>query len=103
VTSGRAFFVYSALRLVLLLGVGGLLYLTGARGLLLIVLAFVVSGALSLVWLDRPRSQMSEGVGRALGRVNERIDQAASAEDVDVDEQDGLQGETRSEPNPGQK
>ena len=50
-------------------------------GLLLILLSFLVSGALSLVWLDRPRSQMSAGVGKAIGRVNERIDAAAASED----------------------
>ncbi len=81
VTAGRAFFVYTGLRLVLLLAVGGLLYLTGARGLLLLVLAFLVSGALSLVWLDRPRSSMSQGFGRVVGKVNDRIDAAAAAED----------------------
>ena len=50
-SSGRALLVYTGLRLLLLLAVGGLLYLTGARGFLLILLAFLVSGALSLVWL----------------------------------------------------
>ncbi len=84
-TAGRAFFVYSGLRLALLLAVGGLLYLTGARGLLLLVLAFLLSGALSLVWLDRPRSSMSAGFGRAVGKVNDRIDAAAAAEDHVVD------------------
>lgn len=129
VNSGRAFFVYSGLRLVLLLAVGGLLYLTGARGLLLIVLAFVVSGALSLVWLDRPRAQMSAGVGRAIGRVNERIDHAAQAEDLPDEDDAGdqqslddgvptdethlephagasdetLEGESHAEPQSGQK
>jgi len=81
VTAGRAFFVYTGLRILLLLAVGGLLYLTGARGFLLLILAFLVSGALSLVWLDRPRAQMSRGFGNAVGRVNDRIDAAAAAED----------------------
>jgi Protein of unknown function (DUF4229) len=85
VSTGQAFAVYSGLRLVLLLAVGGLLYLTGARGFLLILLAFLVSGALSLVWLDRPRATMSAGFGRVMGRMNDRIDAAAAAED-DVDE-----------------
>lgn len=88
-SSGRAFFVYTGLRILLLVAVGGLLYLVGARGLLLLVLAFVVSGALSLVWLDRPRAQMGEGVGRAIGRVNDRIDAAAAAEDVPPEPPDG--------------
>ncbi len=93
--------MYTGLRLVLLLAVGGLLYLTGARGFLLIVLAFLVSGALSLVWLDRPRAKMSEGVGRAIGKVNDRIDAAAAAEDdlQDID----LKDESKSEPEAGQQ
>lgn len=112
VSTGRAFVIYTGLRIVLLLAVGGLLYLTGARGLLLILLSFLVSGALSLVWLDRPRAQMSAGVGRAIGRVNERIDAAAASEDdlqeVDVtddrdDETAELEGESHSEPKPGQQ
>jgi hypothetical protein len=81
VSTGRAFLVYTSLRIVLLLAVGGLLYLTGLRGFLLVLLAFLLSGALSLVWLDRPRSQMGAGFGRAIGKVNERIDRAAAAED----------------------
>lgn len=98
VTSGRAFFVYTGLRIVLLLAVGGLLYLTGARGFLLILLAFLVSGALSLVWLDRPRGQMSAGFGRVIGKVNDRIDAAAAAEDdqqeVALEEEPEAQTET---------
>ena len=73
--------MYTGLRILLLLGVGGLLYLTGARGFLLILLAFLLSGALSLVWLDKPRGQMSAGFGRAMGRVNAKIDAAAAKED----------------------
>ena len=75
---------------------GGLLYLTGARGLLLLVLAFLVSGALSLVWLDRPRSSMSAGSGRAVGKVDDRIDAAAAAEDHVVDSS----AEQESDPEP---
>lgn len=90
--------MYTGLRIVLLLAVGGLLYLTGARGFLLILLAFLVSGALSLVWLDRPRGQMSAGFGRVIGKVNDRIDAAAAAEDdqqeVALEEEPEAQTET---------
>lgn len=74
--------MYTALRLLLLLAIGGLLYLTGARGFLLLVLAFLLSGALSLVWLDKPRGQMSAGFGRVMGRMNAKIDEAAAKEDL---------------------
>lgn len=93
-----------------MLAVGGLLYLTGARGFLLILLSFLVSGALSLVWLDRPRATMSAGFGRVMGRMNDRIDAAAAAEDEvdvpegadDVDLQD-LQEQPKAETETGQK
>ncbi|MCU0295222.1 MAG: DUF4229 domain-containing protein [Candidatus Nanopelagicales bacterium] len=109
-STGQAFAVYTGLRLVLLLAVGGLLYLTGARGFLLILLSFLVSGALSLVWLDRPRATMSAGFGRVMGRMNDRIDAAAAAEDEvdvpedtdDVDLQD-LQEQPKAETETGQK
>ncbi len=73
--------MYTGLRLLLLLAVGGVLYLTGARGLLLIVLAFLLSGALSLLWLDKPRGEMSAGFGRMMGRMNAKIDENAAKED----------------------
>lgn len=85
---------------------GGLLYLTGARGILLVILAFLVSGALSLVWLDRPRSQMSAGLGRTLGRVNAKIDAAATAEDDLVEDSQtsiDLQDETESQAESGKQ
>ncbi len=96
-TSGRAFFVYTGLRLLLLLGVGALLYATGARGFLLLVLAFLLSGALSLVWLDRPRAKMSQGFGKAVSRVNDKIDAAAAAEDEPLaDSEQEADAETES-------
>ncbi len=99
---------YTSLRILLLLAVGGLLYLTGARGFLLILLAFLVSGALSYVWLDRPRAQVGAGMGRAIGRVNDRIDQAAAAEDVEdsdvgTDATVDSEAEAQTESQPGQK
>jgi len=108
VSTGRAFVVYTSLRIILLLAVGGLLYLTGARGFLLILLAFLVSGALSFVWLDRPRAQVGAGMGRAIGRVNDKIDKAAAAEDVDdsepaADVPADSEAETQTESQPGQQ
>ena len=97
VTAGRAFFVYTGLRILLLLAVGGLLYATGARGFLLLVLAFLVSGALSLVWLDRPRAKMSQGFGNAVGRVNDKIDAAAAAEDEPLEQAEESEREADAE------
>lgn len=81
VSSGRAFFVYTGLRVLLLLAVGALLYVVGARGFLLVLLAFLISGALSLILLDKPRGEMSAGFGRMMGRMNDKIDANAAKED----------------------
>lgn len=81
VTGGRAFVSYTLLRFLLLAVVGGVLYLVGARGILLLVGAFLLSGLLSLVLLDRQRSETAAGLDRAVTRVNKRIDDAAAAED----------------------
>ena len=54
--------LYSLARLVLLFASAGVLYVTGARGLLLWVLAFVISGLLSLVFLRGLRGRMSESL-----------------------------------------
>ena len=76
--------VYTLLRLVLFLAVAFLLGAIGARGLLLLVLAFVVSGFLSLVLLDGPRSRFGATVGNYFSGINRRIDEAARSEDDDV-------------------
>lgn len=54
--------IYSLARLLLLLAAAGVLWMTGARGLLLWVLAFVISGLLSLVLLRGLRARMSESI-----------------------------------------
>lgn len=105
-SSGRAFAVYTSLRVLILLVVGGVLYLLGARSFLLIALAFLVSGALSLILLDRPRSQASQGFGRLIGRVNAKIDAAAAkedpVEDESLDQRHSSDGEPDSETEAGQ-
>ena len=65
----RATLAYTSARIVLLAVSAVLMYLAGARGLLLLVLAFVVSGIASFVLLSRQRDQMS---GALLGRLKTR-------------------------------
>ncbi|MHB0929556.1 MAG: DUF4229 domain-containing protein, partial [Candidatus Nanopelagicales bacterium] len=48
-----AFIRYTTLRLAMLLAVGAVAYLFGLRSIPLAVVAFLVSGLLSLVLLDR--------------------------------------------------
>ncbi len=65
----RATLAYTSARIVLLVVSAVLLYLAGARGLLLLVLAFAVSGIVSFVLLSRQRDVMS---GALMARLKSR-------------------------------
>jgi hypothetical protein len=65
----RATLAYTSARIVLLVVSVVLLYLVGARGLLLLALAFVVSGIASFVLLSRQRDVMS---GALMARLKNR-------------------------------
>jgi Protein of unknown function (DUF4229) len=86
----RATLAYTSARLVILVVAAVLLYLTGARGLLLLALAFVVSGIASFVLLSRQRDVMSgallarlrNGRARTAG-IRARLEEGARAEDED--------------------
>jgi hypothetical protein len=62
----RATLAYTSARIALLAVTAFLLYLAGARGVLLLALAFAVSGIASFVLLSRQRDVMS---GALLGRL----------------------------------
>jgi uncharacterized protein DUF4229 len=84
----RATFAYGSARILLLVVSVILLYLIGARGLLLLALAFVVSGIASFVLLSRQRDRISAALsGRVrngrMAEFRERIDEGARAEDDD--------------------
>jgi len=87
----RATVAYTSARIVLLAVSAVLLYLAGARGLLLLVLAFAVSGVVSFVLLSRQRDVMSgaliarlkAGRPRADG-IRARLDEGTRAEDEDL-------------------
>jgi Mn2+/Fe2+ NRAMP family transporter len=91
----RATFAYTSARILLFVAAVILLYLIGARGLLLLALACLVSGIASFVMLSRQRDRMS---GALLGRIRNgrirngprraagfraRLDEGARAEDDD--------------------
>jgi hypothetical protein len=88
----RTTLAYTAARLVLFLVALLLLDLAGARGLLLIALALLISGLLSYVLLSRQRDAMAGSLSsrlRVRGRANSfraRLNEGARAEDTD-DEQ----------------
>ena len=86
----RATLAYTSARVMLLVVSAVVLYLAGARGLLLLALAFVVSGIASFVLLSRQRDIMS---GALLGRLKNgrtrtggfraRLEEGSRAEDED--------------------
>ena len=88
----RTTLAYTSARILLLVVSLILLYLIGARGLLLLALACLVSGIASFVLLSRQRDRMSGALmariksGRGRGRVagfRARLDEGAGAEDDD--------------------
>lgn len=74
---------YTLRRIGLLLASALLLYAIGARGVLVWLGAFAISGALALVWLRRDRDEMSVGLSSFFGRMNQRIEESKSKEDFD--------------------
>jgi hypothetical protein len=81
---------YSLARLGLFLAALLLLYLIGARGLLLVALALLVSGIISFVVLSRQRDAMSSSLSARLrgmraraGEFGSRLDEGAKSEDED--------------------
>jgi TctA family transporter len=86
----RTTLAYTSARIVLLVVSIVLLYLTGARGLLLLALAFVVSGIASFVLLSRQRDIMSGALmarlknGRnGVSSFRARLEEGTRAEDED--------------------
>ena len=79
----RATFAYTTARILLFVAATGLCYLAGARGLLLLGLALLLSGAASYVVLSRQRDAMSGALVNRLRTLRGRIDEGAKAEDRD--------------------
>ena len=79
----RATIAYTTARILLFAATTGLFYLAGARGLLLLALALVVSGIASYIVLSRQRDAMSGALVNRFRTLRERIDEGAKAEDED--------------------
>jgi len=77
----RATLAYTAVRFLLFAVAVGLIYLAGARGLLLIALALLLSGAASYVLLSRMRDTMAGSISRRIESVRSRIDEGSRVED----------------------
>jgi hypothetical protein len=79
----RATFAYTTARILLFVAATGLIYLAGARGVLLLGLALLVSGAASYILLSRQRDAMAGALTRRLTSVRSRLDAGTRVEDED--------------------
>ena len=79
----RATLAYTAARILLFVVVLGLLYLVGARGLLLVGLGLVISGIISFIVLSRQRDAMSGAISSRISHVRGRHDEGSRSEDED--------------------
>jgi Mn2+/Fe2+ NRAMP family transporter len=77
----RSVLAYTAARVALFAAAAGVLYLLGARGLLLVALAVLASGLVSLVLLSSQRDAMSAAVMSAARRGRRKIDESRTRED----------------------
>jgi cell division protein FtsW (lipid II flippase) len=72
---------YTLMRLVLFAAVFVLLYVAGARSLLLLGLAVLISGVLSYFLLMSQRTAMSDAISRRVTGFRQRLEAGARAED----------------------
>ena len=79
----RATLAYTTARILLFVAATGLIYLAGARGLLLLGLALLVSGFASYILLSRQRDAMAGALSKRLGSLRSRLDAGARVEDKD--------------------
>ncbi len=94
----RTGLAYTSARILIFVAALGLLDLAGARGVLLLALAFVISALASYVLLSKQRESMagalnrrlSKATGKVTGRAaefRERLEEGAAAEDDEDEEQ----------------
>jgi len=93
---GRAIAVYTSARVGLLVVCLALGWVAGFDGPALVIVALLVSGALSWFLLRRQRLAMSGAVERRVSRLRGRIDARAASEDAYVDALQGIQSEDRT-------
>lgn len=80
----RNFIAYTAARVLLFAIALGVVYLLGAREVLAVLLALVISGLVSFVLLSKQRDALSASLVRGAGRIRsmgQRLDAGAAKED----------------------
>jgi membrane protein implicated in regulation of membrane protease activity len=75
---------YTLLRLALLAGTAGVLYLVGLRDWLLLFVAFLVSGLISIFALNRARDDVSTSLAQRQQAINDRIENASADDEPDA-------------------
>ncbi len=78
--------IYTFLRILIFASFLGAGYLIGLRGIILLLMGFLVSGIVSLFVLSKTRDQLSSSIFSASQRVNKKIASAAEKEDKLIDE-----------------
>jgi hypothetical protein len=79
----RYVLIYSLSRLALFAATAGVLFLVGARGLLLLALAILVSGIISYLLLSRQRDAVSSSVTERASRIRDNLADGTAREDSD--------------------
>lgn len=69
---------YTLLRLALLAATAGVLYLVGLRDWILLFVAFLVSGVISIFVLNRARDEVSTSLAQRQRAINERLDEPSA-------------------------
>ena len=78
----KEFWTYTVLRLSILAAALGIVYLLGARGVLWLLLSFVLSAAISWVVLSRPRAAFADRIERRREAIRRRLEEMETAEDA---------------------
>ena len=79
----HAFLLYNAARLGILVIAFAVFYVVGFRGVALLIVAFLVSGAVSYLALYRLRGDAASGLVSLYWRINDGIDTRSRGEDDD--------------------
>lgn len=67
--------VYSMARLLMLVACLAVIYLLGARGIVWLIVSFLISALLSYIFLAKLRDQVGAGVGRHFDKLNSQVAQ----------------------------
>lgn len=76
---------YTLLRLALLAATAGVFYLVGLRDWILLFVAFLVSGVISIFVLNRARDEVSTSLAQRQRTINERLEETSAEDEPDAE------------------